>query len=91
MDANCSDGRKAPIPPPVLGHEVLPSASAAERRVLSVCLSTRWRSELTRLWTRAWMLANFCRLFIWLNRCIARSRLANGRWLVSAPSVAARG
>lgn len=37
--------------------------------------------KANRLWTLAWAEANFCSVFIRLNRRIARARRQKGRWL----------
>jgi len=66
------------------------SASAAERRILWVTLSIKWRSRLKWLWTLAWTETNFCKLLICRNRSIARSRLRNGKWLFSNRLLAQR-
>ena len=55
------------------------STRAAERRCLYSWRLTRWRSWLKWLWTLAWTLPNFCRVFICRNLSIARSRRRNGR------------
>src|SRR5690606_2858117 len=58
---------------------VFHSAKAADRRALKLSRLLRWRSWLKWLWKAAWTELNFCKVFIWRKRSMARSRRRNGR------------
>ena len=79
-----------PVPTILQAMRDCHSATAAERRSLYVCRSTRWRSELKWWCILAWTEANFWSVFFRLKRCITRSLRLNGKCEFSTRLLAQR-